>query len=318
MHKRIVCAALALLLLLSGCSASEGGLLRAAPAGTSAPVALTPIVRSSVPADCTALPVYLDTLLLARGLRREEAVYVALRPLCERAHISMDWSGDRDRLTLDLAALHVEGKAGQQYYTASGRYVYAPEDWLVQDGELYLPLHALCRLLNLTAEERDGAVYLDGSALQVMQAGQDYYDLNFPQGDVYWLSHIIRSEAGIEPLESKIGVGNVVLNRVKDPDFPDNVFDVIFDHDHSIQFEPVSKGTIHEEPKAEDMIAAYLVLEGADVAGDCLYFVNPDFGSFWFDNNLTFVKKIGRHNYYIDRVTENAATDAGTDSAAGT
>lgn len=318
MRKRLGCAALALTLLLSGCTGAESALRVRAPAATAAPAALTPIVRASVPADCTALPAYLDGLLLTRALKRGEAVYLAPRPLCERAGISLDWSGSRERLALDLGALRVEGRAGQQYYTAGGRYVFAPEDWMIQDGELYLPLNALCKLLTLTAEERDGAVFLDGADMGVMEAGQDYYELNFPQGDVYWLAHIIRSEAGIEPLESKIGVGNVVLNRVRDPNFPDNVFDVIFDHDHSIQFEPVSKGTIHEEPKAEDRIAAYLVLEGADVAGDCLYFVNPDFGSFWFDNNLTFVKKIGRHNYYIERVSEDAATDAGTDPAAGT
>ncbi|MBQ7692136.1 MAG: cell wall hydrolase [Oscillospiraceae bacterium] len=316
MRKRIACAALALALLLSGCEGEH--VLRIAPSRqTATPTALAPILRASVPADCTALPVYLDALLLARGLRRGADAFVALRPLCERAGISMDFTGTKERFTLELGPLHVEGKSGQQYYTASGRYVYAPEDWIVQDGALYLPLNALCKLLNLTAEERDGAVYLDGGGLRLLEAGQDYYELNFPQGDVYWLSHIIRSEAGIEPLESKIAVGNVVMNRVKNPDFPDNVFDVIFDHDHSIQFEPVSKGTIHEEPKAEDMIAAYLVLEGADVAGECLYFVNPDFGSAWFDNNLIFVKKIGRHNYYIDRVTEHDA-DTGTDPAPGT
>lgn len=317
MRKRLLAAALALTLLLSGCSSVESVIRSPArAAATKAP--LPPVPQSSDPQGLEALPVYLDGLLLARGLRKGDAVYVALRPLCLHAQILMDWSGDRALFTLDLGGLRVEGKAGQQYYSASGRYVYAPEDWVLRGGEPYLPVGALCRLLNLTAEERDGALFLDGSALCVMEAGQDYYELNFPQGDVYWLAHIIRSEAGIEPLDSKIGVGNVVMNRVRSADFPDNVFDVIFDHDHGMQFEPVSKGTIHEEPKAEDRIAAYLVLEGADVAGDCLYFVNPDFGSFWFDNNLQFVKKIGRHNYYIARVNEDAATDAGTDPAAGT
>ena len=317
MRKRLCCAALVLTLLLSGCGAIGDVVRTPIRAAASTETPLAPLARRTDDADADALPVYLDGLLLARGVKKGDAVYVALRPLCAHADVTMSWTGDRARFTLELGALKVEGRAGQEYYAASGRYVFAPEDWLLRGGELYLPVNALCRLLTLTAEERDGALYLSGP-VRVMEAGQDYYDLNFPQGDLYWLAHIIRSEAGIEPLESKIGVGNVVMNRVKSPDFPDNVFDVIFDHEHGMQFEPISKGTIHEEPKAEDTIAACLVLEGADVAGECLYFVNPDFGSFWFDNNLQFVKKIGRHNYYIERVNENAATDAGTDPAAGT
>ena len=317
MRKPLLCAALALTLLLSGCGSLES-VIRAPARAAATKAPLPSIARAADPEGTEALPVYVDGLLVSRALRKGDAVYAALRPLCAHARISMDWSGDRALFTLDLGGLRVEGRAGRGYYTASGRYVYAPEDWLLRGGEPYLPLGALCRLLNLTAEERDGALYLDGSALHVMEAGADYYELNFPQGDVYWLAHIIGSEAGIEPLESKIGVGNVVMNRVRDPNFPDNVFDVIFDHAHGMQFEPVTKGTIHDEPKAEDTVAAYLVLEGTDVAGDCLYFVNPDFGSFWFDNNLTFVKKIGRHNYYIERVSENAGTATGTDLAAGT
>ena len=43
--------------------------------------------------------------------------------------------------------------------------------------------------------------------------------------------------------------------------------------------------------------AYQILLEGADVAGECLYFVNPDFGSFWFDNNLDLVVQIGRRRY---------------------
>ena len=118
-------------------------------------------------------------------------------------------------------------------------------------------------------------------------------------------------------MEGKIGVGNVVMNRVKSAEFPNSVFGVVYDYEHTIQFEPVSRGTIHDDPKPEDVIAAYLVLEGANTAGKCIYFVNPDFGSYWFDNNLEFVKSLGRHNFYIARSAENAGTNAGANTAAG-
>ena len=289
MRKRIMSAALTLALLLSLCAAAAAG------------NELPPIRRSTAPEGAEALPVYLDGLLIGRAYAWGSYVYVDLKSLCMHRDIAMDWTGDGQRFSLTLNALEVEGEAGRQYFTADFRYIYAPEDWLIYGGRLYLPLNALCKLLNLRAVREDDALKLDGSSLCLLEGGADYYDLNYSMEDVYWLSHIIGSEAGIEPMEGKIGVGNVVLNRVKDPDFPDTVFGVVYDYEHTVQFEPVSRGTIHDDPKPDDIIAAYLVLEGANTAGSCIYFVNPDFGSYWFDNNLEYVMSIGRHNFYVSK-----------------
>ena len=101
-----------------------------------------------------------------------------------------------------------------------------------------------------------------------------------------------------EPLEGQIGVGNVVMNRVNDPRFPGNVFSVIYDTEHTIQFEPIALGGIREDPTEQAQLAAWLVLEGANTVGDSLYFVNPAYGSWWFDSALQLVTAIGNHNFY--------------------
>ena len=88
------------------------------------------------------------------------------------------------------------------------------------------------------------------------------------------------------------------MNRVKSKIFPDTVFEVVYDTEHVIQFEPIAVGAIHEDPDEESVAAACLVLEGANTVGDCLYFVNPSFGSAWFDTTLKLEKVIGRHNFY--------------------
>jgi len=296
MRKALFSLLLALCLTLTGLPAAQA----------QSPAPLPPIVRKETPEKLTALPVYLDGLLLSRAYQWEDTVYVALKPICHWAGLEMDWSGDAEHLRLTLDGLEVTCTVGDQYYLAEGRYIYAPENWFVRGGDLYLPRYALCKLLNLRDAMKDGALYLNMSELRVLRGGEDYYALNFPMEDVYWLSHIIGSEAGIEPMEGKIGVGNVVMNRVKDLDFPDTVFDVVYDYEHTVQFEPVSKGTIHDDPKPEDIIAAYMVLEGANTAGRCLYFVNPDYGSYWFDNNLDFVIRLGRHNFYVRKGANHA------------
>jgi len=297
MRKSFLCLLLALALLLPGIGAA---------AEQPSPSPLPPIPQKETPEKFTAIPVYMNGLLLSRAYEWGDLCYVALRPICVWADLDMRWTGDAEHLTLELDGLKAECRVGDQYFTAEGRYLYAPDNWFVRGGDLYLPLYVLCKLLNLRSVLQGGALYLDGSELRVLRGGEDYYDLNYPTEDIYWLSHIIGSEAGIEPMEGKIGVGNVVMNRIKDPDFPSTVFDVVYDYEHTIQFEPVSKGTIHDDPKQEDIIAAYMVLEGANTAGDCIYFVNPDFGSFWFDNNLDFVMRLGRHNFYVRKGASDA------------
>jgi N-acetylmuramoyl-L-alanine amidase len=127
----------------------------------------------------------------------------------------------------------------------------------------------------------------------VIPTASDVYNPN----DLYWLSRVIFAESGTQPFEGMIGVGNVVLNRVESIRFPDSVYDVIFQKN---QFSVVDCGMIYREPDERSIIAAKLCLEGADSAGESLYFINPALcnGS-WFRNNLTFTERIGEHDFFM-------------------
>ena len=94
-------------------------------------------------------------------------------------------------------------------------------------------------------------------------------------------------------------MGNVVLNRVKSPDFPDTIYGVIFDDRWGGQFEPVRNGTVYDEPTAESVEAARLCLEGVNTAGDSLYFLAPHLtDNHWTMENRTYVTTIGCHWFY--------------------
>ena len=118
--------------------------------------------------------------------------------------------------------------------------------------------------------------------------------------DVYWLSRIIHAEAGAEPYQGKVAVGNVVLNRVKSKDFPNTIYNVIFEYYKNIpQFSPVADGTIYNTPSSESIKAANEALNGARPVGNATYFFNPNkaAGS-WIVNNKSYVTKIGGHVFY--------------------
>ena len=183
------------------------------------------------------------------------------------------------------------------YAVVNGRCFYLEGGLYELGGELLWPLRELARMFScsLSWDGASGSIDLDLTDVRLLPDGESFYDAD----DVYWLSRIIYAESGNQPLAGQIAVGNVVLNRVESPVFPDSVFDVIFDKSCGVQFSPVQTGSIYAEPSEEAVAAAKLALEGYSTCGGALYFVNPDIGADgWFAYNLTYVASIGDHDFY--------------------
>jgi len=92
-------------------------------------------------------------------------------------------------------------------------------------------------------------------------AGGDY-----TEQDVMELAQLMEHEAGGEPYNGRIAVGEVVMNRVLDDEFPDTVHDVIFQTNYwngkvVKQFEN-SQNIVNITPRAETLSAARQILEG--------------------------------------------------------
>lgn len=247
-----------------------------------------------------SVPVYIDGLLSARAYVSAEAVFLPPEAVCAAARLSMSWSEDNGTLTLSVPGAVLTGHKDDGYFEADGRYIYAPDGWLVKGDVLYLPSDAVERLfgVKINVSEKRDRLELSTDKLAVISGGANYYELNYDAELLYWLPQIINAEAKFEPLAGQIGVGNVVMNRLSSPDFPDTIFEVIYDTEHTVQFEPISTGGIFQEPTEQATIAAYLCLEGYSTVGGSLYFVNPEFGSGWFDSSLELVDTIGHHNFY--------------------
>ena len=124
-------------------------------------------------------------------------------------------------------------------------------------------------------------------------------EASYTADDLYWMSRIISAESRGEPLVGKLAVGTVVMNRVAGEEFPDSIYDVIFDREWGVQFTPTANGTIYHDPTEESVLAAKMVLEGARVAGDSLYFLAPELtDNHWIMENREYVTTIGCHWFY--------------------
>ena len=210
------------------------------------------------------------------------------------------WNDRTGTATVTIKGLELKVTQEEKYIVANGRYLYLDGTVRNENGSLMLPVRPLAKAFGVKVE-------WDGESESVNISGQvepilpDWCFYN--EETLYWLSHIVYAEAGIEPLEGQIAVAEVVLNRVDKRCWPNTVYEVVFDTRAGVQFSPISNGTIYLEPSKEAVIAAKLALDGADVVGDSYFFLNPDIAnSGWFDRNCEYVTTIGSHRFYTSEL----------------
>ena len=219
--------------------------------------------------------------------------YVPLRAAAQHlGDVEVSWADGAARV--ESAVLSLTARPGALWLEANGRYFYTPGGVRAENGITMVPARALASAMGAQAAW-DG----DTQTVELTSGGGVPSEPAYSQEDLYWLSRIISAESQGESLEGKLAVGTVVLNRVASEEFPNTIYDVIFDRKWGVQFTPVANGAIYWEPTEESVAAAKLVLDGARAAGNSLYFLNPDQTSDrWAPNNRPYVTTIGCHWFY--------------------
>ncbi len=110
--------------------------------------------------------------------------------------------------------------------------------------------------------------------------------------DVVLLAMAINGEARGEPYVGQVAVGSVILNRVKNPAFPNSIAGVIY---QPLAFEAVDTGQIYRPIEDSSMKAARDSLNGWDPTGGALYFWNPVTAESKWIWRLKPTLKIGKH-----------------------
>lgn len=116
------------------------------------------------------------------------------------------------------------------------------------------------------------------------------------QGDEYLLARCIHGEARGEPYVGKVAVGAVVLNRVRDPRFPNTIAGVIY---QPLAFTAVADGQINLTPDKDSIRAARDALNGWDPTYGCLYYWNPATATSKWIWSRKVTLKIGKHWFGI-------------------
>ena len=194
---------------------------------------------------------------------------------------------------VEQETLSMTVSVGAQYIVANGRYLYAKNGIIILNDRVAAPIRTLAKVFNLDVgydSETKAILLTCGETSEFyLQPGDSYYD----EDTLFWLSRIIYAESGNQILDGKIAVGNVVMNRVNSPLFPNNIYDVL---NQKNQFSPAS--TLSKKtPTSESVLAAKLVMDGAQVVHTALFFARAGLICY-ASKNRPYVTTIGAHAFY--------------------
>ena len=219
--------------------------------------------------------------------------YVALAPMAQLLDSTVAIGWDGTTASVYSANLNLTAQVGQLYLVANGRYLYIPEGVRMVNNMVTIPLSTLAEAFGatLTWDGATGVTQITRGTGGIV-SGDAFYN----QDDLFWLSRIIYAESGNQSLEGQMAVGNVVMNRVAHPAYPDTVEGVLAQKN---QFSTYASGTLASRtPTEQCIIAAKLVLDGGEVAetDGALYFDSSR--SSWASRNRQYAATLGGHTFY--------------------
>lgn len=215
-------------------------------------------------------------------ISNQEMTYVSLRFLAEAMYQNVIWDSETNNI-----------------------YIEEKPTYVIQEGDT---LSSISSVLGISAEDLrtwnhlsdqepivNQKLYLEPVVFTALDEIMAKAVIAYQDDEINWLAKIIFAEAQDEPYEGLVAVGAVIVNRVQSSNFPDTIYDVIF---QTNQFSPVRTGKIYDiQPDEASYKAAYEALVGVDPVEGALYFYNPRVTKSSFFTRKTLIGEIGNHRF---------------------
>nr|WP_243832524.1 spore cortex-lytic enzyme [Orenia marismortui] len=120
------------------------------------------------------------------------------------------------------------------------------------------------------------------------------YIMPVNQEEINLLARAVYSEARGESYQGQVAVAAVILNRVKDKEFPNTIKGVIF---QPWAFTAVHDGQFWLQPNSQAMKAAKDALKGWDPSHGATFYYNPAKVTSMWIYSRPIITKIGRHYF---------------------
>lgn len=112
--------------------------------------------------------------------------------------------------------------------------------------------------------------------------------------DLMLMARLINGEARGEPYEGQVAVGACIMNRLRDPRFPNTIAGIIYQPG---AFTAIVDGQIHAEMEPTSINAARDALNGWDPSGGSVFYFNPATATNKWIWSRPLIKVIGKHRF---------------------
>lgn len=183
-------------------------------------------------------------------------------------------------MTLYVAAGTYTVKSGDTLYIIASKYGVSINSIRMANHQWDNNLYPGQKLIIPTAAQSSSQPTTAYAAAQQVVANSSV--VPYTQNDLDLLARLITAEAQEEPYTAQVGVGAVVLNRVKDSRFPNTISGVIYEKDSGYyQFTPVENGWINKPATDTAKQAAYDALHGYDPTHGAVYYFDDSTTNQW-------------------------------------
>lgn len=254
--------------------------------------------NAQTPLDIKLNGSYIKTA--SQGFIEEGSAMVPVRCISEVFGCGdIEWNGKEKTVTIENNGESLVFYINKDKAIVNGQWKKLAQEPRLIDGRTYVGVRFLSEFFDakVSWNELTHTVELSKSGFTPKS---EYIDNSYTSHDLEWLAKIVHAEAGGEPNKGKIAVGNVVMNRKESKEFPDTIYDVVFDTKYGVQFTPVANGAIYNTPSKDSYHSAKKALFGENIVGKSLYFCNLSISTnFWIVNNRPFFTQIGKHSFYL-------------------
>lgn len=217
--------------------------------------------------------------------------------------------------TVNGESLTLLAQPGSQYMYVNGQSVYVPNGIKIKNGYTMAPIEQLAAVFSgssvgydwsLNAYTVTTGAWLAGSAQTAPAAtavqpaaGAQTAGSYQPSGwydpqTLDLIARVINAEAGSMSLEGKVSVGNVIMNRVASPEFPNTVYGVLYQRN---QFTVVNYASFQRTPSEESVLAAKMAMDGVNYVPGAMFYNVAGMRS-WASRNRPFLMSFAGHDFY--------------------
>lgn len=229
------------------------------------------------------------------------SVFVPIRFVSEALNAdTILWNQNTNTAEIKAGSEDVTVTVGSDIAVVNGQTVKLDAPVQLYNGRTFVPVRFFSQVMGVDSIRWNQSTHIVSIVKQGLAVNLNNITPAYSDEDLYWLSRLVEAEAGGEPYEGKIAVADTVINRKNSGLYPNTIKGVIFDTNNGVQYSPVGNGAIYNTPSQNSINAAIQALEGNDVVGNCMYFVNPAIAtSTWIEDNRTYYEAIGNHQFYV-------------------